>query len=100
MKGFPYHSEPDAAEAGSDSDKSLSTNENSFPTTGLSSALTSAEMGTSPTHQKTPSLRPKSRSYEVSKNEIHDVQGLSTTLALQSPQFVQQAQSASPALQK
>jgi len=101
VRSFASSDAEQGEEAGSDSDKSLSTNENSFPTTGLSSALNSAELGSPPSHQKTPTKRPKNRSYEVSKNEIHDMPGLATgPVALQSAQTMQAPQTASPNVHK
>ena len=47
IKSYESYVEPDMD--ASDSDKSLTTNDNSFPTNGISSALTSSELGTSPT---------------------------------------------------
>ena len=49
VKNCASYAEQADMDASDSSDKSLTTNDNSFPTTGISSAPTSAELGTSPT---------------------------------------------------
>ena len=75
--------------AGSDSDKSLSTNEHSFPTaSGGSSGLNSANNGAcSPPTMSSRSVRANTRcSYESSKHEIVQIDGVTTvTQASTSP---------------
>ncbi len=73
-----FSSESDQGPDGdSDSDKSLSTNENTLPTSGGSSTINSAEQGVSPRHSSMPSLRSgKNRTYEVSKTEIVEINGV------------------------
>ena len=78
-----------------DSEKSMSTNENSFPTASASSVVNSAEQGASPTHPSAQSRRCKGRSYEVSKHEISEIQGLTSVMTTQEAS-VQQLAGASP----
>ena len=92
----------DEDEAGSDSDKSLSTNEHSFPTTsGCSSGLNSASNGAcSP-----PSMISRSKgvtangsrcSYEKSNEVFDDISGVTTVATT----MVTYPQTASPSLYK
>ena len=79
----------------SDSEKSLSTNENSCPTSGASSGLNSAN-GTGATSPKAMPQKVRAcRVYESAKHEVHRIEDFPTL-----PNSEQKVKSASPNLHK